>query len=135
VRGLLLSALLFVDVSSPFIAAPSKQKGRLTFGDSGRLAYATVSPGSPQVHGQGVPAGFRNIQLDNFLPPVFEFATPVGGAYPPGYDPSYWNEGMRASFRVRSQIRVLLQSARNYAIMLPGQVGLDCRLVCFYFLG
>ena len=91
--------------------------------------------GSPQVHGQGEPTGFRSIQPDNFFAPVFEFATPVGGAYPPGYDPSYWNEGMRASFRVRSQIRVLLQSARNYAIMLPGQVGVDCRLVCFYFLG
>jgi hypothetical protein len=58
VRGLLLSALLFVAVSSPFITALSKQKGRLTFGDSGRLAYASiVSPGSPQVHWQGEPAG------------------------------------------------------------------------------
>jgi hypothetical protein len=31
---------------------------------------------------------------------------------------------MQASFRVRSQIRVLVQSALNYAIMLLGQLGL-----------
>jgi hypothetical protein len=135
-----LAGLLFMAVSSPFIAALSKQKGRLTFGDSGRLAYASlVSPGSPQVHWQGEPAGSgvprhttRQL-LDH--PPVFEFGEPVGGTYPPWYDPSYWNEGMRGSFRLRSQIRVLVQSARNYTTMLAGQLGLVAGLLIFILWG
>jgi hypothetical protein len=140
ISGVLLSALLFIAVSSPFIAALSKQKGRLTFGDSGRLNYASlVSPGSPQEHWQGEPAGSGVPQhttrqlLEH--PPVFEFAEPVGGTYPPWYDPSYWNEGMRAKFQVRPQIRVLVQSARNYAIMLLGQLGLLAGVLAFIFWG
>jgi hypothetical protein len=140
VGGVLLSALLFMVVSSPYIAALSKQKGRLTFGDSGRLAYSSsVSPGAPQVHWQGEPAGSgvprhttRQL-LDH--PPVFEFAGPVGGTYPPWYDPSYWNEGVRANFQLRSQIRVLAQSARNYATILLGQLGLLAGLLIFVYWG
>ncbi|MGB7603709.1 MAG: hypothetical protein WBM24_25650, partial [Candidatus Sulfotelmatobacter sp.] len=106
--GVLLSALLFLTVSSPFIAALSKQKGRLTFGDSGTLNYASlVNPGAPQVHWQGQPVGSgtpkhttRQVLED---PPVYEFAEPVAGTYPPWYDPSYWNEGVRPSFRLRAQ--------------------------------
>jgi hypothetical protein len=139
--GALLSAVLFLAVSSPFITALSKQKGRLTFGDSGRLNYASlVNPGAPQVHWQGEPVGSgtprhttRRI-LEN--PPVYEFAEPVAGTYPPWYDPSYWNDGVRPSFRLRAQTRVLVQSARNYAIMLIGpQLGLIAGLLIFILLG
>src|SRR5580700_7243040 len=109
VRGLSLSALLFVAVSSPFSTALSGKKGRLTFGHSGRLAYVSmVSPGSPHVHWQGEPAGGgipQHTTRQLLGASVSLFATPVGGTYPPWYDPSYWNEGMQASFRVRSQIR------------------------------
>jgi hypothetical protein len=140
VTGVLLSTLLFMVVSSLYIAALSKQKGRLTFGDSGRLAYSSlVSPGAPQVHWQGEPAGSgvprhttRQL-LDH--PPVFEFAGPVGGIYPPWYDPSYWNEGMRGNFRLQSQIRVLVQSARNYTKILVGQLGLLAGLLIYVYWG
>ena len=139
--GILLSALLFLTVSSPFITALSKQKRRLTFGDSGRLNYASlVNPGAPQVHWQGEPVGSgiplhttRKL-LDN--PPVYEFGEPVAGTYPPWYDPSYWNDGARPSFSLRAQTRVLLQSARNYAIMLIGpQLGLIAGLLIFILHG
>ncbi|MHB8217294.1 MAG: hypothetical protein ACYDDS_14565 [Candidatus Sulfotelmatobacter sp.] len=140
VGGVLLSALLFLVVSVPFVAAVSKQKGRFTFGDSGRLAYASmVSPNSPQTHWQGEPVGSgiprhttRKL-LDN--PPVFEFGAPVGGTYPPWYDPSYWNEGQRGHFRLRSQIRVLVQSTLSYARTLQGQLGLLAGLLFFLFVG
>jgi hypothetical protein len=140
VRGVLLSALLFLIVSLPFLAALSKSKGRFTFSDSGRLAYASmVSPGSPQVHWQGEPAGSgiprhttRQL-LDH--PPVFEFAGPVGGTYPPWYDPSFWNEGVRGSFRVRSQIRVLVQSVLNYTKMFNGELGLLGGMLIFVLWG
>jgi len=140
VLGVLLSALLFAMVSLPFIAALSKQKGRLTFGDSGRLNYASlVSPGSPQEHWQGEPkgSGIPRHTTGQLLehPPVFEFGKPVGGTYPPWYDPSYWNEGMQASFRLRPQIRVLIQSVRTYAILFLGQLGLVGGILSFVLYG
>jgi len=123
VYGVLLSTFLFLMVCLPFIAALSNAKGRFTFGDTGRLAYASmVNPGIPQIHwlgeppGSGVPKHGLRAPLEH--PPVFEFAGPVGGTYPPLYDQSYWNEGVRASFRLRSQIRVLAQSARDYTKLL-----------------
>jgi hypothetical protein len=138
--GVLLSTFLFLMVSLPFVAALSKTKGRFTFGDSGRLNYAgMVSPNSPPKHWQGEPAGsgvpkHPTRQLLNH-PAVYEFAGPVVGTYLPWYDPSYWNEGVRGTFRWRSQIRVLVQSALKYTKMLVGQLGLLAGMLIFIFWG
>jgi hypothetical protein len=140
VFGVLLSTLLFLMVSAPFIAALSKAKGRFTFGDSGRLNYAgMVSPNSPPKHWQGEPAGSgvpkhatRQLLED---PAVYEFATPLVGTYPPWYDPSYWNEGVQWTFRLRSQIRVLVQSALKYTKMLVDQLGLIAGMLIFILWG
>ncbi len=140
VYGVLLSTFLFLMVSLPFIAVLSKAKGRFTFGDSGRLNYAgMVSPNSPPKHWQGEPAGSgvpkhatRQL-LEN--PAVYEFATPVAGTYPPWYDPSYWNEGVQWTFRLRSQIRVLVQSALKYTKMLVDQLGLFAGMLIFILWG
>ena len=50
----LLAAVLFVMVASPFVYAISRAKGRLTFGDSGRLNYlwAINRVGAPHWQGQ-----------------------------------------------------------------------------------
>ena len=140
VLGVLLAGVMFAVVSLPYVAALSKQKGRLTFGDSGRLAYASmVNPNVPQKHWQGAPAegGIPKHTTRQLLdrPPVFEFAEPVGGTYPPWYDPSYWNEGAHGTFRLRAQIRVLVQSARNYTKMLVRQMGLLAGVLIFIFCG
>jgi hypothetical protein len=140
VLGVMLAAVMFLVVSLPFIAALSKQKGRLTFGDSGKLAYASmVNPNVPQKHWQGdppeggVPKHTTRELLDH--PAVFGFAEPVGGTYPPWYDPSYWNEGAHGTFRLRAQIRVLVQSARNYAKMFIDQLGLFSGIGIFILWG
>jgi len=140
ISGVVLSAMMFLAVSAPFIVALSKAKGRLTFGDTGKLNYAEfVSPGTAQIHWQGEPAGSgtpghatRQI-LDD--PPVFEFGEPLSGTYPPWDDPAYWNEGMKPSFQLRQQIRVLLQSAFAYEKMLIGQLGLLAGALIFVFMG
>jgi hypothetical protein len=140
VYGVLLAAFLFLIVSLPFVAALSKSKGRLTFGDSGRINYAGgVSPNVPPKHWQGETVGggvpkHPTRQLQEH-PAVFEFAKPVAGTYPPWYDPSYWNEGAQWTFRLRSQIRVLVQSARNYTKMLVGELGLLAGLLIFILWG
>ena len=140
VLGVLLAGVMFAVVSLPYVAALSKQKGRLTFGDSGKLAYASmVNPNVPQKHWQGGPpeGGIPKHTTRQLLdrPPVFEFAEPVGGTYPPWYDPSYWNEGAHGTFRLRAQIRVLVQSARNYTKMLVRQMGLLAGVLIFIFWG
>jgi hypothetical protein len=140
VRGILLAAVAFLLVASPFIFALSKSKGRLTYGDAGRLAYAAlVSPQSPQTNWQGNPAGSgipvhptRQL-LDD--PPVFEYAQPVGGTYPPWYDPSYWNEGVRPTFRLRSQVRVLVQSLLTYGTIFTGYAPVVTAIVFFLLMG
>jgi hypothetical protein len=138
--GVMLATLTFLLASLPFIAALSKQKGRLTFGDSGKLAYASmVNPNVPQKHWQGDPpeGGIPKHTTRQLLdrPAVFEFGEPVGGTYPPWYDPSYWNDGVHGTFRLRAQIRVLVQSVRNYGRMFVDQLGLFAGIAIFVLWG
>jgi len=140
VAGVLLAAVSFLSVCSPFVYALSKSKGRLTVGDTGKLVYsALVYPNKAQIHWQGDPPGSgvplhptRKL-MDN--PPVFEFAGPVHGTYPPWDDPSYWNDGTRWNFRLRSQIRVLVQSALAYTRIFLQQSALIVGLLVFLLLG
>ncbi len=140
IGGVLLSGVVFLIVCTPFIYALSKSKGRLTYGDTGRLAYAAVvSPGTPQRNWQGVEPGSgtplhptRKL-LDD--PPVFEFGEPISGTYPAWDDPSYWNEGLRWTFHLRSQLRVLVQSGLAYEKVFFGQLGLLAGIFIFLFLG
>jgi hypothetical protein len=138
--GLLLSAGVFLMVCSPFIFVLCKTKGRFTYGDSGRLAYANcVSPGTAQVDWQGEPAGSgipvhptRKI-LES--PPVFEFGEPIRGTYPPWDDPSYFTEGERARFDLRSQIRVVIFSTLAYERFLIREPGLLAGVLLLVSMG
>jgi len=138
--GILISTAVFLIVCSPFVFALSKAKGRFTYGDTGRLAYANcVSPGTTQVHWQGEPEGSgtpvhptRKI-LES--PPVFEFGEPIPGTYPPWDDPSYFNEGERARFDLRSQIRVLIFSTLAYERFLIREPGLLAGVLVLVYIG
>jgi hypothetical protein len=115
VPGIVIALMSFVLVAGPFIAALSKSKGRFSFGETGKIAYAEYINGVPLfAHWQGGPPGAgtpvhptRKI-LD--IPPVYEFATPLGGSYPPSTDQSYWYDGVRPHFELRSQLNVLRHS-------------------------
>ena len=121
-RALARSALalaVFAIIAVPFIVVISKAKHRVTFGDSGKLAYATFVDGAPSMtHWQGQPPGTgtpahptRKVSAD---PLIYEFAQPVAGSYPPWYDPSYWYEGISTHFSLRGQLWVLFKSANIY---------------------
>lgn len=138
---LALAGLIFLAVSAPWLLALSHQKGRLTFGDSGHIAYATlVSPGGSnrnwqgQIPGMGKPVHpTRKISDD---PPAYEFAEPVGGTYPPNYDPSYWAEGMKATFSLRTQFAVLkTQLLTCLELLLHAQSGLLAGAVGLLLIG
>jgi len=114
-----LAFVLFFLITSPFALTLSRSKGRLTFGDSGRIAYAEyVNSIRPRTHWQGGPPGSgtpvhptRKI-LDT--PPVYEFSTPLAGSYPPWTDQSYWYEGALPHFELGGQLRALRHSLASY---------------------
>jgi len=114
-----LALAVFAMIAAPLVVSLSKEKHRMTFGDSGRMNYAMHVDGAPHMtHWQGLPTGTgipahptRKISGD---PPIYEFAQPVAGSYPAWYDPSYWYEGITAHFSLRGQMWVLFKSANMY---------------------
>jgi hypothetical protein len=126
-RGMAVAALVFLCASAPLIFLLSHQKGRFTFGDSGKLNYAWfVSPrtfwrnwqgqGEGQVPGSGNPVHPTRQLLQH--PPVFKFDGPVAATYPPWADPSYWNEGLQGHFKLKPQLEVLASTVPAEARLL-----------------
>lgn len=117
-----LALVVFLAFASPLVIPLSKEKHRATFGDAGRLNYARYVGGAPILHWQGGPAGTgipahptRRVFTD---PPIYEFAQPIAGSYPPWYDPSYWYQGIRPHFSCKGQLWVLFRSANLYLKLL-----------------
>ena len=118
------AALAFFALSGPWVLALSLSKGRFTFGDSGLLNYAWYVNGvCLHVHWQGDPPGFGHPlhptkQLSTH-PKIYAFASPIGGTYPPWFDPSYWYEGVRPRFIPAQQ---MARSAHNLITLLLAAV-------------
>lgn len=114
------AALVFLLLSGPWVLTLSLSKGRFTFGDSGLLNYAWYVNGVHlHVHWQGDPAGFGHplhpTKQLSANPKIYAFAGPVGGTYPPWFDPSYWYEGVRPRFIPAQQVA---RSAHNLITLL-----------------
>jgi hypothetical protein len=137
---ILLAAFLFLAVSGPFIFALSKSKGRLTFGDSGAISYAVLVNGATfAVHWQGQPPGTGTPKHPTrkilATPPVYEYAEPIGGSYPPWTDPSYWYDGIRPHFVLAEQLRTLRNSIAAYRDTLGLLWGIVAGFLVFLFWG
>jgi len=126
-----LTALtIFLAISAPFIAAISRNKGHLTIGEAGKINYAwDVNKSAPFFNWQpgnaaaGVPLHPTRKLLSS--PTLYEFATPIGGTYPPHFDPSYWNAGLTPHFNFKQQLRALVTSGYSfYSSFFVPQAGL-----------
>jgi len=53
-------------------------------------------------------------------PPTFEFASPVGGTYPPWTDPSYWYEGLKYHFDASAEWISLKHNVQFYFQLFGG---------------
>jgi len=122
-RGMAVAGVVFLCASAPLIFLLSHQKGRFTFGDSGKVNYAWyVSPRTfwrnwqGEVPGSGIPVHPTRQLLRH--PPLFEFDGPVAGTYPPWTDPSYWNEGLHWHFKLKPQMQVLAGTVPSAARLL-----------------
>jgi hypothetical protein len=119
VLGTAVAMTIFLVMAAPWINALRHAKGRWTFGDSGKIAYAEYVNGAPlTTHWQGQPRDTgvpkhptRQILSD---PPMYEFAEPIPGSYPPWYDASYWYDGIEPHFAVRGQLWVLFRALNMY---------------------
>jgi hypothetical protein len=119
-RGVAVAAAAFALVCVPLIVALSISKGRVTFGDAGRLNYAWYVNGprttGPNVERPGARLvhAVRRVSRD---PAVYEFASPVIGTYPVWTDPSYWQEGTTAHVDAVSQWKVLREHLGRYGMI------------------
>ena len=116
---ILIAFLFFFIVYGSFIAVLSREKGRFTFGDSGRLNYAWFVNGTTWwVHWQGdepnsgTPVHPTRKIFD--MPAIYEFETPTHATYPPWYDPSFWYEGVSIYFNFKQQIGVLQRHIEDF---------------------
>jgi hypothetical protein len=122
-----ISLITFAAVSVPFILALSASKGRLTFGDSGRYNYVVHVNGLPPSHWQGeVPGNGTPIHGTRKIfdqPAAFEFGSPLGGTYPAWTDPSYWYDGVRMRFELRSTLATIVKLLRAESFFFLGLNG------------
>jgi hypothetical protein len=132
------AVVVFGLFAGPWIAAISQAKGRWTFGDVGKIAYAVTVDGIQQPafwqgeNGTGVPKHpTREISSH---PRIYEFATPVGGTYPASHDWSYWMDGIAPRFSLRGHLRVLRQSLGTFYWVALTQVEYAMGLAIFLFL-
>src|ERR1700674_2681708 len=134
-----LAAVVFIIIAAPLAVSLSRAKGRMTFGDSGRINYTEFVNGAPKyVHweggapGTGIPAHPQRRLLDE--PPVYEFAAPIGGSYPLWYDPSYWYEGIKPHFSLKGQLMALYRTTSSYLRIFSVTGTLYAVFVTLFFL-
>jgi hypothetical protein len=108
-RYVVISAIAFVAIAAPFIAALSAQKGRFTYGESATYDYAVSVNGIPHLHWHGdskMPLAHPTREIFA-APATFEFREPFKGTYPPEYDLTYWYQGVKPHVHIRQEIKVL----------------------------
>ncbi|HUJ49788.1 MAG TPA: hypothetical protein VLW25_06300 [Bryobacteraceae bacterium] len=121
-KRMLVACAVFAAIAAPYVWALSEAKGHFTFGDSAQLNVAWHVNGLPNINWQGGPAGNgRPVHPTRQLstqPAIFEFARPIAGTYPPWYDPAYWNEGVRITYRAGEFARAIVEQVRLYGYWL-----------------
>ncbi len=110
--GLIMAAAV-VAVSAPFITAISLKENKFTIGESGRLTYGWEASGAVRfTHWQGEPYDIglpiHPTKRVSTHPDAYVFNGPVGGSYPPWYDPTYWYSGIKPKLKPALQVRVFL---------------------------
>jgi len=121
-RYFALTLLIFTLLVSPQIALLSHAKGRPTFSDTGKLAFAWYTYGLPLRNWQGQPAGSGTPAHPTRKlydhPAVYEFNGPIQASYPPWQDPSYWNEGLSPAFKFGTVARHALRGTIELGLIL-----------------
>jgi len=120
----LVAALCFGVLAGPYIAALSRQHGRLDFGDSGSLNYAWYVGGTEKMHLQPYMTdrfGSADVHLRHperellHNPQVMSYQQHLYGTNPDWFDTTYWNEGVKPHFNLRGE---LVRGLRNCVLVV-----------------
>jgi hypothetical protein len=135
-KGLVIALAAFLLVASPLFVAISKQKGKLTFGESGSWNYALYVDGMRYWETSETSPSLKTpVRAILDSPPVYEFGEPIGGTYPPWYDPTYWHDGFKTRIAIRASLHNVWGISKVYAgvfflLLLSSTVG-SCLLAIF----
>ena len=112
--GAALAFVCFAVVAGPYMAALSRQHGRLDFGDSGSLNYAWYVGGTEKMHLQPYMTdrfGSAEVHLKHpekelmRSPQVLSYAAFPYGTYPDWFDATYWNDRVKPHFNLGGELR------------------------------
>jgi hypothetical protein len=119
-----LALVVFGLVAGPYVAALSKQKHRLTFGDSGALNYTWFVSGTEKMHLEPWMTndfGSASVHLLHpekqlmATPGVYSYRAEPYGTYPVWFDPTYFNDRIVPRFNAA---RLLHRDSRNVALAI-----------------
>jgi 4-amino-4-deoxy-L-arabinose transferase-like glycosyltransferase len=91
-RRTLLAGGAFLVLALPLLGSLTIAKGRVTFGDSGRLNVWWYGNGRPQILWRE-PAAVHPPRVLLSEPLTYAYDDGPGGTYPLWFDPSYWQDG------------------------------------------
>ncbi len=120
-RRAAIALVVFFVFSGPWLIVLSHAKGRVTYGETGRLNYAWYVNGR-----EG--AGEKPSEIV-----VETFGAGNGGTYPLWYEPSTFNKNVHARIDVREQLRVLARSGAEYFGLLSAEKGIAAGLLVLIF--
>ncbi|HEX3572915.1 MAG TPA: hypothetical protein VHU44_19005 [Acidobacteriaceae bacterium] len=119
-----VALVCFGVLAGPYIAALSRQHGRLDFGDSGSLNYAWYVGGTEKMHLQSYMTsefGSADVHLQHpehellRSPQVLSYEQHPYGTNPDWFDTTYWNEGVKPHFNLRGE---LTRGTRNCVLVI-----------------
>jgi hypothetical protein len=113
VPAAIVALATFAIVAGPYVAALSRQHGRLDFGDSGSLNYAWFVAGTEKMHLQPYQTsqfGSSEVHLKHperellHSPLILSYAEMPYGTYPDWFDATYWNDQIKPHFNLRGEL-------------------------------
>jgi hypothetical protein len=111
-RLVLAAVASFFLVAMPWIATLSMAKGRVTFGDAGKINYVIYANDVDEFSAAGLVHPTRRA-LEH--PALYAIPGKAAGSYPFHYDPSYWSEGLKPRFDLKGQLKASYRCARDVA--------------------
>ena len=119
-----IALICFGAIAGPYVAALSRQHGRLDFGDSGSLNYAWYVGGTRKMHLEPYMTsefGSAEVHLKHperellSSPQVLSYAEMPYGTYPDWFDATYWNDQVKTHLALHGQIS---RSLRNCVLVV-----------------
>jgi hypothetical protein len=118
-----IAFVCFALIAGPYVAALTKQKGRLNFGDSGALNYAWFVGGTEKMHlepWQTDKFGSAEVHLKHpekqlmASPGIYSYEAEPYGTYPAWFDTTFFNDTIKPHTAIKGEIK---RGSRNVVLV------------------